>query len=91
MWAAGTIVGGDGGGNFAGHVEVGNPPGMVSFGPGLMDPMSAEIHLIVRSHGRALLGNVAEQISTSQGMCPVTKPDPQSDKCLDVQAATHRP
>jgi hypothetical protein len=91
LWAAGTLVGADGTASFFGRAEVGNPPGMVSFGPGLEDPMGAEIHMVVRSHGRALIGEVAEQISTSQGLCTVTKPDPSSNLCLDVQAATHIP
>ncbi len=91
LWAAGTLVGADGTTSFFGRVEAGNPPGMVVFGPGLEDPMGAEIHMIVRSHGRALIGEVAEQISTSQGLCTVTKPDPGSNLCLDVQAAKHIP
>lgn len=91
LWAAGTLVGADGTASFFGHVEAGNPPGMVAFGPGLENPMGAEIHMVVRSHGRALVGNVAEQISTTQGLCGVTKPDPSSNKCLDVQFATHIP
>ena len=91
LWAAGTLVGADGTASIFGHVEAGIPPGMVVFGPGLEDPMGAEIHMVVRSHGRALVGNVAEQISTTQGLCTVTKPDPSSNLCLDVQIAKHIP
>lgn len=53
--------------------------------------MNAEIHLPVRSHGRAVLGQVAEQIGTKNGLCELTKPDPGSSKCLNVQVATHLP
>lgn len=91
LWATGVIVGSDGTADFSAHLQVGNPPGMVSFGPGLVDPMNAEIHLPVRSHGRAMVGHVAEQISTTQGLCEITKPDPGSSKCLDVQVAYHMP
>lgn len=91
VWATGLIVSGEGAADFRAHLEIGNPPGAVDFGPGLVAPMNAEIHLPVRSHGRAVLGQVAEQIGTKNGLCEVTKPDPGSSKCLNVQVATHLP
>lgn len=36
--------------------------------------MNSDIHLIVRSHGRAMPGKVAEQISTASGLCAITEP-----------------
>ena len=91
LWATGLLVPSDGTANFRARLEVGNPPGEVDFGPGLVDPMNAEIHLPVRSHGRAILGRVAEQLSSIDGLCEVTKPDPGSGKCLNVQIAAHLP
>ena len=91
LWAAGNVVGPSGIGEFRGRLERGNPPGFVIFGPGLVDPMNSDIHLLVRSHGRAMLGKVAEQMSTPQGLCAVTKPDAASHLCLDVQSAIHEP
>ncbi len=91
LWATGQIAGGDGSAYFYANLRVGDPPGMVIFGPGLTDPMNADIHLLVRDHGKAIAGKVAEQISTPQGMCPVTKPDPGSAECLDAQVAIHAP
>ena len=91
LWATGLVVPSDGAADFRARLEVGNPPGAVDFGPGLVDPMNAEIHLPVRSHGRAMLGQVAEQISTVNGLCELTKPDPGSSECLNVQYVTHLP
>ena len=61
------------------------------YGPGLLDPMNAEIHFLVRSHGRALAGHVAEQFSTPNGMCGVTKPSLDAGKCLSVLYGVHLP
>lgn len=91
LWATGGVVGPSGIGDFISRLERNNPPGLVVFGPGLVEPMNSEIHLLVRSHGRAMLGKVAEQISTPQGLCAITKPDPAKHECLDVQSATHTP
>ncbi len=91
LWATGLIVSSEGAADFRARLEIGNPPGAVDFGPGLVDPMNAEIHLPIRSHGRALMGQVAEQIGTKNGLCEVTKPDPSSSNCLNVQVAAHRP
>ncbi len=39
------------------------------FGPGLTNPKGADIHFIIRSHGRLLPGKVKEQLSTFTGGC----------------------
>ncbi len=91
LWAAGGIAGSDGTADFHARLLVGEPPMPPEFGPGLTDPLNAEIHLPVRSHGLAVVGRVAEQLSTINGMCNFTKPDPGSNKCLNVQVATHKP
>ena len=91
LWAAGAIAGSDGTADFYARLIVGDSPMPHEFGPGLTDPLNAEIHLPVRSHGRAVPGRVAEQLSTINGMCNFTKPDPGSNKCLNVQVATHQP
>ena len=52
LWATGGVAGPSGVGEFRGRLERGNPPGVVLFGPGLVDPMNSEIHLLLRSHGR---------------------------------------
>jgi len=45
---------------------------------GLINPLTAEIHFIVRSHGKMVPGRILEQIHTLEGGCK---------KCQDIQAA----
>ena len=79
--AAGHVVGGDGKGNFNGHLRTGDTSEAL-FGPGLTDPAGAEIHLVVRSHGPAIPGHIPTQIHTVEDGCAA---------CSDVQAAVHLP
>jgi len=57
---------------------------------GLLDPMTAEVHLVVRTHGKALRDRdlFLDQITTFNGGCaggPVDGPN----HCADLQAAFH--
>ena len=90
MWATGGIVGPDRMGHFSASLRVGleNAPGQVARGPGLLDPMGADVMLALRYHGptlwsdaEALLG----QISTSSGSCK------DFGGCYDPQVALHTP
>ncbi|HEU4431428.1 MAG TPA: hypothetical protein VFT98_21895 [Myxococcota bacterium] len=56
------------------------------FGPGLLNPKRAEIHLAVRSHGPASMDPAvfAEQLTTFNGNCP-------PNTCMTIQAAVHAP
>ena len=83
-WAAGHVIGKNGVGNFAGHLKEGKARGQVLFGPGLTDAEGAEIHLVVRSHGELLPGQVDEQIHTVGGGCGV-------NACYDDQFAVYQP
>ena len=67
---------GDGTGNFRGSVEKGYPPAGSSVdipagtANGLMNPMTAEIHLALHDHGPIAAGMVgADQVSTFGGGC----------------------
>jgi hypothetical protein len=84
--AAGNIVGNNGVGNFAGHLNVGDTTEQIGgSGNGLENPRGAEIHLIVRSHeGKVTPGEVDDQIHTVNGGCP-------PNTCTDVQFAIHMP
>ncbi len=82
LWGAGHLVGEDGVGNFAAHLRVSNPPGEVRFGPGLLDPRGAAIHIVARTHGPAIPGRIREQMSTFFGGCDV-------NDCANVQFAVH--
>lgn len=53
LWATGGIVGPDREGHFSASIGVGldRAPGEVLRGPALLEPMTAEVHLILRYHG----------------------------------------
>lgn len=61
-------------------------PGIV-FGPGLIDSQSAEIHLVVRTHGPLQADAYADQLSTFGGGCEPMDAAP----CDDVQYAIFMP
>jgi hypothetical protein len=82
VYATGHVVGGEGN-NFSGWLGVGDTDGAVA-GPGLLDPRSAEIHLVIRNHGAAIPGLIDEQIHSFNGGCP-------PNSCANVQAAQHKP
>jgi hypothetical protein len=84
LFTAGHVVGNNGTLNYTGHRRVFDSSGAI--GPpcanGLTNPQGAAIHLIIRSHGPKLPGQVNLQISTVGGGCDV-------NDCADVQAAAH--
>lgn len=57
---------------------------------GLLDPMTAEVHLVVRNHGKALQNRdrFLEQITSFNGGCAGGPVDGPND-CADLQAAFH--
>jgi hypothetical protein len=74
--AAGHVIGGSGNAGFAGAMAVGDTSRAL-FGPGLTDPVSADIHLLVVDHG-PMAG--AAQIR-SFGAC--------NPRCENVQFSAH--
>lgn len=81
LYAAGNIVGPSWKGRFAGHLSLGDTGGAL-FGPGILNPMGAEVHVLVRSHGPIIPGDVPSQIHTVGGGC---------NPCIDRQAAAFTP
>ena len=89
-YAAGHIASGNGNGNFSGHLSTGDI---------FNAPMTAEVHLALRSHGPAQPGIIPEQIQTLNGGCtsgfatgPVLHPDSETvGYCANVQVAIHDP
>ena len=77
MYIAGNVVGGSGRAAFAGHKSIGEnrgsilppllPPGIQP--PGLLDPMGAEIHLLVHTHGPMIPEYMPDMIHTFGGGC----------------------
>ena len=89
--AAGHIVGGSGNGNFSGHISVGDI---------IYNPLTAEVHMALRTHRPAQPEMMPDQIQTIDGGCllpdigfpsgPMLHPD--SDVvgyCANIQVAMH--
>jgi len=84
--ATGRIVGADGTADFGAFKAVGDATDAV-FGPGLLNSQKAEIHLAVRTHGRALLENaelLRHQLTQFNGGCP-------PNTCSNLQGSIHQP
>ncbi|MCP9234855.1 hypothetical protein [Lewinella sp. JB7] len=96
-YAAGHIVGQSGKGNFSGHLSVGDefdaPINLTVFD----NPLTAEVHLALRTHGPAQPGIIPDQINTMNGGCTTGFPSgptlhPDSDEtgyCANIQVAMH--
>ena len=102
-YAAGHVVGGSGKGNFSGHLSVGdildhpmNPDLKRAFN----NPLTAEVHMALRTHGPAQPGMIPEQIQTINGGCllpeigfesgPALYPDSGIvGYCANIQVAMH--
>ena len=83
LFATGNVVGPPGTSAFAASASEGDTVGAL-FGPGLLNSRTAEVHLIVRSHGEVLPMFMPAQINSVGGGCLV-------NVCDDVQAAIHLP
>lgn len=85
--ATGSIVDADGTAEFRAHLPVGDVT-EAEFGPGLLDPMKAEIHVILRSHGPIQAGIIHQQMNTPWGGCAEDWP---RVPCKETQFAVHIP
>ena len=83
--ADGKVVEQDGTAEFRGHLPVGDAT-EAAFGPGLLDSMKAEFHIIARTHGPAIPGATHNQLNTPWGGC-----EPGQFPCVEVQIAVHNP
>lgn len=79
LYAAGHVVGEAGGATFAARLRVGDDTDAM-WGPGLIDPAGAEIHLVVRDHGEKRPGDTDDAIR-SFGAC--------NPECNDIQFTMH--
>ena len=81
--ATGHVVGNTGAGNFGAWIGIGGPySGEVLFGPGLLNPLGADVYLVVRYHGPVIPGMIKEQTTTFDGGCSI-------NTCSDEQIAFH--
>lgn len=93
-FAAGHVIGENGSGNFSsGSLMVGDTSGFGGgvdntppppLGPGVLNPLGAEVHLVVRTHGQPIAGLVDEQIHSFSGGCSI-------NVCVDRQFSIHMP
>ncbi|GAC1605540.1 MAG: hypothetical protein NVS3B21_35120 [Acidimicrobiales bacterium] len=79
LYAAGHVIGANGVGNYGARLQTGDTTAAL-FGPGLVNPTGADIHLVVHDHGAADPSLMPEQIH-SFGVCNST--------CTDVQFSVH--
>lgn len=85
LWAAGAIADQHGYANFNGHLDEGPAPdGMDIFGS-LVNPMTAEVHFVVRRHPEAEDGQVGIGMGTFMGDCG------DGSDCDDEFASIHLP
>lgn len=96
-YAAGAVADRQGEALMAARLRTGSRVADVLFGetPVLKTTAQAEIHLVVRSHGPAVPGLLAEQIGTYAGGCEVFLNPPAIPatvgECGDIQFAVHPP
>lgn len=102
MIATGGVVSNNGVGTFAAHLKEGDITGSYIndfFGldpVGLVDSENAEIHLVARSHGPKIPGEVDAQTSSFAGGCmvffdPFTQIPINPGECGDIQASVFKP
>jgi len=90
QFAAGHVIGGDGVGNYGAYFSAGATPDCAGFGlpcNGLLDARTADVHVVIRTHGDAIPGLVDEQISSFNGGCLTGEPN--VGQCHNVQASVH--
>ena len=84
--ATGRMVGADGTADYGAYIAVGDTTG-AHLGSGLTNPLRAEIHLVTRTHGPAMLDDpelLRQQLSTFNGGCP-------PNTCANLQVSIHQP
>ncbi len=86
LWGSGFVADADGAANVTVRLRRNHPPGEVRFGPGLKRVAHAEAHVVLRSHGSAIPGMVAEQTGSFGGGCG---PAPTFAGCANVQFSVH--
>jgi hypothetical protein len=85
--ADGLVVGSDGKAEFRGHLPVGDTTEAVG-GPGLLDPMKAEVHAVLRDHMAPKAEIYDAMLNSMNGGCSEVFP---GDPCVDPQFAVFKP
>ena len=84
--AGGSVAGPDRRARYSSTLKK-NDTSLVAFGDGLDNPLTAEIHYVLRTHGPAIPGMIEEQTTTALGGCLPGQPN--EGMCVDVQFAVH--
>lgn len=87
LGATGNVIDEDGNGHFSAWLNTGENPSIV-FGNALVNPTSAEIHIVLRTHGQMDEELLDDQITEFNGGCSAEFPN---EPCLDIQFAVHAP
>ena len=93
-YAAGTVIDDAGSGTFVAYHPLGHTE-QEWFGNGLTDPLEAEVHLVMRTHGPVIDGRVDTMIGTFRDGCHNVAEDepgfgdgaPGPNECHDLQFA----
>lgn len=104
LYAGGNVAGNNGKINISAHLNEGDDSGSVNElfglpdveGGALIDALTAEVHVVLRSHGPKIPGMVNEQISSYVGGCddpfaflPFTEVPDEPGECGDIYFAVH--
>ena len=85
--ADGHVVDASGAAQFSSRLPIGDASEAL-FGGGLQNPMTAEIHLVLRTHGPAIPGKVDSMIYSLNGGCEAAWPNAP---CTNLQFAIFKP
>jgi hypothetical protein len=92
QYAAGHVIGDSGQATFGSYFSAGATPRCAGFGlpcAGLYNARTAEVHLVLRTHGEAVPGFVDEQISSFNGGCLAGEPN--AGQCQNIQMSIQQP
>jgi len=85
--ADGSVIGSNGRAQYSGTLAK-NDATTAILGDGIDNPMTAEVHYVIRSHGPAIPGYIESQITTFNGGCDPGEPN--EGLCEDVQFSVHQ-
>jgi hypothetical protein len=85
QFATGHLIGSDGVGDYGAYLREGDASDCASAAlpcNGLFDARTADVHIVVRTHGAPIAGSIPDQIHSFNGGCP-------PNSCKNIQAAPH--
>jgi hypothetical protein len=96
FFGAGNVTGASGTIHLGGSLKTRDESHFPGFGPGFLNPRTAEVHLVLRSHGPKVPANMPDQINSYAGGCVdfIGPPGPpevadEEGECADTQFSIH--